>query len=94
MIAYAWTVFPNWSALPIVASGITGESEKAFLLVEEAMADDEAAGWGMCQKVMISIEDLVGDSDLLAAWPGADGPMICRRNNGGGFTWLPMFRAG
>jgi hypothetical protein len=94
MIAYAWTVYPNWSAQPIVASGLTDEPGKARSLVEEAMTGNDTAAWGICEKVTISFDHLTNDSDLLGLWPSVNGPMICKRNTSGGFTWIPMFRSG
>ncbi len=87
MIAWEWSVYPRLSSNPMVAAGITDEPERARGDVEEALGADDGAGWGMLQRVRVSVGE-PSDGPPFERWPASESlPLLCRRDGRGGFVW-------
>jgi len=85
-----WEVLPSDSRFPIVASGITTDSDKARREVEAAMAKP-GAGFG--HLVRTAIPGLAPGRKDRQAWPTLGEVQQCRRNRSGGFAWHPLYPA-
>lgn len=85
-----WEVLPSDSRFPIVASGISNDSDKARRDVETAMAEPDA---GFGHLVRTAVPGLFPAHADRERWPPLGEIQQCRRNRDGGFSWRPLYPA-
>ena len=85
-----WEVLPYDSKLPIVASGISTDADKARRDVEVAMAKP-GAGFG--HLVRTAIPGMSPELKHRKLWPPLGEVQQCLRNRSGGFSWRPLYPA-
>jgi hypothetical protein len=94
MIGYQWTIYHQHSSYNsdgILAAGITDDPDKAKSLVELVLTESDQAAWGLLLRVAMDSWAAFRRPSQTAGWPPAGEVQVCRRANGGGFCWGPLF---
>jgi hypothetical protein len=93
-VGFQWTVYHQQSdndTHGIVANGITDRPDRAKTVVEMILADVDEAAWGLLVRVVLDVSSAYRAEQPVGDWPPAGEIQLCRRAEGGGYLWGPLY---